>query len=68
MTKDRAVIEFKSVTKIYKLYSSEKKRLLSVFFKKIPHKEKKAVDDVSFEIKVTLWRCSVKMVPENLRY
>lgn len=41
MTKDRAVIEFKSVTKIYKLYSSEKKRLLSVFFKKIPHKEKK---------------------------
>ena len=50
MTKDRAVIEFKSVTKIYKLYSSEKKRLLSVFFKKIPHKEKKAVDDVSFGI------------------
>ena len=48
MTKDRAVIEFKSVTKIYKLYSSEKKRLLSVFFKKIPQKEKKAVDEVSF--------------------
>lgn len=41
MTKDRAVIEFKSVTKIYKLYSSEKKRLLSVFFKKFLIRKKK---------------------------
>lgn len=41
MTKDRAVIEFKSVTKIYKLYSSEKKRLLSVFFKKFLTRKKK---------------------------
>lgn len=48
---DREVaIEFKSVSKIYKLYMSSRKRLLSVFFKGIPYKEKKATNDVSFKI------------------
>lgn len=45
------VIEFKKVSKIYKLYKNDKKRLLAIFFKKIPYKEKKAVNNVSFEIK-----------------
>ncbi|MCI7302383.1 MAG: ABC transporter ATP-binding protein [Clostridiales Family XIII bacterium] len=45
------VVEFKNVTKIYKLFRNDKQRLLSVFFKRIPYKEKKAVNDVSFEIK-----------------
>ena len=45
------VIEFKGVTKIYKLYKNDKRRFLAIFLKKIPHKEKKAVDNVSFKIK-----------------
>ncbi|MBO4815563.1 MAG: ABC transporter ATP-binding protein [Clostridia bacterium] len=45
------VVSFNNVTKIYKLYKNDKRRLLSVFFKKIPYKEKKAVDSVSFNIK-----------------
>ncbi len=44
------VISFKNVSKIYKLYSSTRKRLLSVFFKKIKYKEKRAVNNVSFKI------------------
>ena len=45
------VIKFDNVTKIYKLYSSTRKRLLAIFFKNIKYKKKKAVDEVSFEIK-----------------
>ena len=45
------VIKFKNVTKIYKLFKNDKKRLLSIFLKNIEYKEKKAVDYVSFEIK-----------------
>lgn len=45
------VIKFKNVTKIYKLFKNDKKRLLSIFLKNIDYKEKKAVDNVSFEIK-----------------
>lgn len=44
------IIEFKNVSKIYKLYKNDKHRLLSVFFKKTPYKEKKAVNNVSFVI------------------
>lgn len=44
------VIEFKNVTKRYKLYKNDKQRFLGIFSKKIPFKEKKAVDDVSFTI------------------
>lgn len=46
----KSVIEFKDVTKEYKLYKNDKVRLLSVFSKRVPYKEKKAVDDVSFRI------------------
>ena len=45
------VIEFKNVTKLYKLYKNDKRRLLAVFFKKIPYIEKKAVNNVSFNVK-----------------
>lgn len=44
------VIQFKHVTKQYKLYKSDKQRFLGIFSKKIPYKEKKAVNDVSFKI------------------
>ena len=47
---EKTVIEFKNVTKIYKLYKNDKRRLLSIFIKKIPHQQKKAVNDVSFKI------------------
>ena len=33
------VIEFKKVSKIYKLYKNDKRRLLSIFIKNIPYKE-----------------------------
>lgn len=49
--KNDVVIEFKSVTKSYKLFSSDKKRLLSAFFKNIPYKEKKAINNLSFQIR-----------------
>lgn len=45
------VIEFNKVNKIYKLYKNDKRRLLGIFFKKISYKEKKAVNNVSFNIK-----------------
>ncbi len=44
------VIKFQGVSKVYKLYSSTRKRLLGVFIKKIKYKKKRAVDNVSFEI------------------
>ena len=44
------VIKFQGVSKVYKLYSSTRKRLLGIFIKKIKYKKKRAVDNVSFEI------------------
>ena len=49
MEKD-IVIEFKSVTKIYKLFKNDKNRLLGLLFKGVKHKEKKAVDNASFMV------------------
>ena len=51
MQNDEIMIEFEHVTKMFKLFKNDKRRLLSTFFKKIPYKEKKAVNDVSFQIK-----------------
>ncbi len=45
------IIEFKNVTKIYKLYKNSKKRLQGIFLKKTKYSEKKAINDVSFKIK-----------------
>ena len=44
------VIKFKNVTKMYKLFKNDKKRLLYTFCKKIKYQEKRAVDNVSFDI------------------
>ena len=48
---NKVVIEFKNVTKQYKLYKNDKQRFLAIFMKKIPYKKKKAVNNVSFQIK-----------------
>lgn len=48
---EQIVIKFTNVDKKYKLYKSDMMRLLGIFSKKIPYKEKKAVDDVSFQVK-----------------
>ena len=48
---EEIVIKFENVTKNYKLYKNDKKRLLGIIFKKVSYKEKKAVDNVSFNIK-----------------
>lgn len=48
---EKTVIKFKNVSKTYKLFKNDKVRFLAVFSKRIKHKEKKAVNDVSFEIK-----------------
>lgn len=48
---EKTMIEFKNVTKIYKLFKNDKNRLFSVFFKNVKYIEKKAVNDVSFNIK-----------------
>lgn len=45
------VIRFTNVVKTYKLYKNSKQRLKSVFFKNIKCNDKKAIDDISFEIK-----------------
>jgi len=51
MNNDEIVIQFNHVTKMYKLFKNDKRRLMYTFFKNIKYKEKKAVDDVSFKIK-----------------
>lgn len=48
---EKVVIRFNKVSKIYKLYKNDKRRFLAIFFKKIPYKEKRAVNNVSFKIK-----------------
>lgn len=45
-----AVIKFDHVSKVYKLYRSDKARFLGLFSKKIHYKENRAIDDVSFAI------------------
>ncbi len=47
---ERPIIEFKDVTKIYKLFKNDKRRLMAVFSKRIKYKEKKAVDHISFSV------------------
>ena len=44
------VIEFKNVTKVYKLFKSDRQRLKAVFSKKAAGKKKVAVDNLSFRI------------------
>ena len=44
------VIEFKNVTKTYKLFKSDRQRFKSIFSKKASHKKKVAVNNLSFKI------------------
>ncbi|MGN0658328.1 MAG: ABC transporter ATP-binding protein [Emergencia sp.] len=46
----KTAIQFKHVTKKYKLYKNDKQRFKAIFSKKIKPKIKKAIDDVSFTI------------------
>lgn len=48
---EKTVINFDHVSKIYKLFKNDKKRLLSVFSKRVSYKEKRAVNDVSFSVR-----------------
>lgn len=43
-------IQFKNVTKVYKLFKNDKQRFRSIFSKKVRYKVKNAIDDVSFNI------------------
>ena len=46
------VIEFKNVTKVYKLYKNDKQRLIGAFFKRYKKPTLKvATSNVSFDIK-----------------
>ena len=47
---EKPVIEFKKVTKKYNLYKSDKRRVLSLFSKKVEGKQKVAVNNMSFKI------------------
>jgi teichoic acid transport system ATP-binding protein len=47
---DQIAIEFKKVSKRYKLYRSDKHRFLSIFWKKVPYKEIYANQSLSFKI------------------
>lgn len=44
------VVKFDGVTKLYKLYKSDKARFKGLFNKKVPYKENRAVDNLSFEV------------------
>ena len=44
-------VKFTHVTKIYKLYKSDKDRFKALFSSKVPYKKKKAVRNLSFELK-----------------
>ncbi len=46
----KTVIEFKNVTKEYKLFKSNKQRFKAIFSKKAKYKKKVAVNDLSFKI------------------
>jgi teichoic acid transport system ATP-binding protein len=48
---ENVVVGFSHVTKRYKLYRSDKHRLLSVFSKRVKYTEKLAVNDVSFTVR-----------------
>lgn len=47
----RTVISFKNVTKEYKLYKNDKARFKGLFLKNTPFKLKRAVNNLSFEVK-----------------
>ena len=51
MGKNETVIKFDNVTKVYKLYKSDRARFKGLFSKKVKYKENRAVKNLSFEVK-----------------
>ena len=51
MIQNEVMIEFKNVSKTYKLYKNDQHRLLSVFYSKVPCSTKLASDNLSFVIR-----------------
>lgn len=49
--KEKIVVEFKNVTKRYKLYKNDKARFKGLFSKKVPFKVNDAVKNLSFQIR-----------------
>lgn len=45
------VVKFDNVTKMYKLYKSDKARFKGLFSSKVPYRENKAVNGLSFEVR-----------------
>lgn len=45
------VVKIDHVTKLYKLYKSDKARFKGLFSKRVPYKENRAINNVSFEVK-----------------
>lgn len=50
MGKKETVIKFDNVTKVYKLYKSDRARFKGLFSKKVKYKENRAVKNLSFEV------------------
>ena len=48
---DKVVVRFDNVTKLYKLYRSDKARFKALFRRNIPYKENRAVNGLSFEVR-----------------
>ncbi len=48
---NKDIIQIKNVSKTYKLYKNERKRLLSVFDRRITCLRKNAINDISFSVK-----------------
>ena len=51
MSEKSVVIKFNNVSKVYKLYKSDRARFKGLFSKKVKYKENRAVKDLSFEVR-----------------
>lgn len=47
---NKVVVRFDNVTKLYKLYKSDRARFKALFNRNVPYKENKAVNGLSFEV------------------
>jgi len=48
---NEVVVKFENVTKIYKLYKSDRARFKGLFNSKVPYKENRAINNMSFEVR-----------------
>ncbi len=51
MNDNKVVIKFNKVTKVYKLYKSDRARFKALFSNKVKYKENRAVKNLSFEVR-----------------